>query len=55
MNAFTAGFEPAAALLARLLSAIPGLLIPALVGVAACLFVLLIADRIVDRAITDGA
>ena len=55
MNVFTAGFEPAATLLARLLSAIPGILVPALVGLAACLCVLLIADRVVDRAVTDGA
>ena len=50
MNVFTAGFEPAAALLGRLVSLVPGLLVPALVGLAAVLCVLLAADRMVDRA-----
>jgi hypothetical protein len=54
MNVFTAGFEPAAALLARLVSLVPGLLVPALVGLAAVLCILLVADRYVDRAIIDG-
>jgi len=55
MNVFTAGFEPAAALLGRLVSLVPGLLVPALVGLAAVLCILLVADRYVDRAIIDGA
>jgi hypothetical protein len=55
MNATATVFEPAGTLLAKLLSMIPGILVPGLVGLAACLCVLVFIDGYVDRAIIDRA
>ena len=55
MNITATVFEPAGALLAKLLSTIPGILVPGLVGLAACLCVLVFVDGFVDRAVVDGA
>jgi len=55
MNTSTAAFEPAANLLAKLLSGVPGLLVPALIGLAVVLCVLVLIDGYVDRAFVDEA
>ena len=55
MNVTATVFEPAGTLLAHLLSTIPGILVPGLVGLAACLCVLVFVDGFVDRAIIDSA
>lgn len=47
--------EPAMALLARLVSGLPGMLVPGLLIIAACLCVLVLVDGVLDRASRDGA
>ncbi len=42
--------EPATSLLARLVSGLPGMLVPGLVILAACLCACLFVDRAVDHA-----
>ena len=42
--------EPATALLARLVSGLPGMLVPGLVILAACLCACVLVDRLVDVA-----
>lgn len=55
MNATAAAFEPAGTLLAKLLSMVPGILVPGLLGLAACLCVLVLVDGYVDRAFVKEA
>jgi len=47
--------EPATSLLARLVSGLPGMLVPGLLILAACLCACVLVDRIVDRASIDKA
>jgi len=42
--------EPATSLLARLVSGIPGMLIPGILILAACLCTFVLVDLVVDRA-----
>jgi hypothetical protein len=44
---------PAMDLLARLVAGVPGMLVPGLLTLAVCLFVLVSVDRAIDRA-TDS-
>ena len=55
MNTTTTAFEPAAALLAGLLSWLPGALVPGLVALAAGLCLLVLVDGFVDRAAAGAA
>lgn len=51
MNTTIIAFESAATLLAKLLSAIPGLIVPGLFAVAAGLCVFVLVDGFLDRAV----
>ncbi len=50
MKTFETLVEPATGLLARLVSEIPGMLVPGLLILAACLCACVFVDRAVDRA-----
>ena len=45
--------EPATSLLARLVSGLPGMLVPGLLILAACLCACVVIDRVVDYASID--
>ncbi len=45
--------EPATSLLVRLVSGLPGMLVPGLLILAACLCACVLVDRVVDRASID--
>ncbi len=47
--------EPATSLLAQLVSGLPGMLVPGLLILAACLCAFVVVDLVVDRASIDGA
>lgn len=47
--------EPATSLLAWLVSGLPGMLVPGLLILAACLCAFVFVDLVVDRASIDGA
>ncbi len=47
--------EPATGLLARLVSGFPGMLVPGILILAACLCAFVLVDLAVDRASIDGA
>jgi len=46
--------EPATSLLARFVSGLPGMLVPGILILSACLCALVLADLAIDRASIDG-